>query len=274
MAEDKSPEAAGRLENLKELVRSMEEFPDLAAFLEHIALVMDVDNKRWRRTRLDHDAARREGTRVRHRVLPGWEEGALSASARPRRISGRAGLEEERRLAYVGITRAKLRARIFFATNRRIRGLWQTTIPSRFLDELPAAHVDVVEAAQGSNYGGYAQSRFANMDSYGSTYNTPGWQRAQARRNETGGNAGGRRMGQGLRPGVRTCGRRAAWPDADRRRACREILGRLVVQGRRAASSTSSSAMARVATVDGNKLTVDFDKAGRKMVLESFVSAP
>ena len=98
--------------------------------------------------------------------------------------NGRAGLEEERRLAYVGLTRAKRRAKIYFATNRRIRGLWQTTIPSRFLDELPEEHVEVVEAATGSAYGGYAQSRFANMDTYGSSYATPGWQRAQRRGEE------------------------------------------------------------------------------------------
>ena len=110
--------------------------------------------------------------------LPGWEEG-LFPHQRSLDESGRAGLEEERRLAYVGITRARRRAKIYFATNRRIHGLWQTTIPSRFLDELPADHVEVVEAATGAAYGGYAQSRFANMDSFGSPYATPGWRRAQ-----------------------------------------------------------------------------------------------
>src|SRR5664279_1971594 len=120
--------------------------------------------------------------------LPGFEEG-LFPHQRSLDEQGRAGLEEERRLAYVGLTRAKRRAKIYFATNRRIHGLWQTTIPSRFLDELPAAHVKVVEAATGAAYGGYAQSRFANMDSYGSSYSTPGWQRAQRRNEETRGSA-------------------------------------------------------------------------------------
>ena len=111
--------------------------------------------------------------------LPGWEEG-LFPHQRSLDESGRAGLEEERRLAYVGITRAKRRAKLFFATNRRIHGLWQSTIPSRFLDDLPNKHVDVIEAPNASQYGGYALSRFENMDTYGSTYSTPGWKRAQA----------------------------------------------------------------------------------------------
>jgi DNA helicase-2/ATP-dependent DNA helicase PcrA len=193
--------------------------------------------------------------------LPGLEEG-LFPHQRSLDDQGRAGLEEERRLAYVGLTRAKRRAKIYFATNRRIHGLWQTTIPSRFLDELPEKHVEVVEAATGSAYGGYAQSRFANMDSYGSSYTTPGWQRAQRRGEEA-------RQGQG-----------GNFQDSRARRGPLQIEGELV------ASSSAGSAYAKgarifhtkfgagtVAAVDGNKLTIDFDKAGRKMVLESFVRA-
>ncbi len=125
--------------------------------------------------------------------LPGWEEG-LFPHQRSLDENGRAGLEEERRLAYVGLTRAKRRAKIYFATNRRIRGLWQTTIPSRFLDELPADHVEVVEAASGQAYGGYAQSRFANMDTYASSYHdarlAAGAARAMRRAARQGGRAG------------------------------------------------------------------------------------
>jgi DNA helicase-2/ATP-dependent DNA helicase PcrA len=165
-------------------------------------------------------------------------------------------LEEERRLAYVGVTRAKRRAKIFFASNRRIRGLWQATIPSRFIDNLPASNVEVVEAKGGSQYGSYGVSRFANMDSYGSNYSTPGWKRAQAARPEAAKGAGAR----GNNP--------------------------LVIEGQALAKSSSSARFAAgarvfhlkfgpgtVANVDGNKLTVDFDRAGRKMVLESFVQA-
>lgn len=262
---DRTAEAAGRLENLKELVRAMEEFPDLGAFLEHISLVMEAEMK---------DAGPRVSIMTLHAAkglefetvfLPGWEEG-LFPHQRSLDESGRAGLEEERRLAYVGVTRARRRAKIYFATNRRIHGLWQTTLPSRFLDELPADHVEVVEAATGSAYGGYAQSRFANMDSYGSSYETPGWRRAQRRNEET-------RQGQGA---AKSSG--FGRPAAQR--------GPLQIEGELVAKSSAQSGYSKgarvfhqkfgygaVAAVDGNKLTVDFDKAGRKMVLESFVQA-
>ena len=136
---DKSADAAGRLENLKELVRSMEEFENLAGFLEHISLVMDADERRGRRQAVSimtlHSAKGLEFDTV---FLPGWEEG-LFPHQRTLDEQGRAGLEEERRLGHVGLTRARKRAKICFATNRRIHGLWQTNIPSRFLDELPEA---------------------------------------------------------------------------------------------------------------------------------------
>ena len=122
----------------------MRQFDNLAGFLEHVSLVMDPTGL-GRRTRVDDDAARRQGPGVPDTVfLPGWEEGVFPTSARMDE-SGEKGLEEERRLAYVGITRAKRRAKISFAQNRRIRGLYQSAVPSRFVDEVPEAHVDVVE---------------------------------------------------------------------------------------------------------------------------------
>ena len=133
---DRSADAAGRLDNLKELVRSMEEFENLQGFLEHIALVMDRDGG------ADEDAVSlmtlhsAKGLEFDNVFLPGWEEG-LFPSQRTLDEQGRAGLEEERRLAHVGLTRARRRAKLYFATNRRIHGTWTTTIPSRFLDELP-----------------------------------------------------------------------------------------------------------------------------------------
>ncbi|HWX13563.1 MAG TPA: UvrD-helicase domain-containing protein [Methylocella sp.] len=258
---ERTADATGRLENLKELVRSMEEFPDLGAFLEHVSLVMDAANTQSdaRVSIMTLHAAK--GLEFESVFLPGWEEG-LFPHQRSLDDSGRAGLEEERRLAYVGLTRAKRRAKISFATNRRIHGLWQMTIPSRFLDELPPDHVAVVEAATGAAYGGYAQSRFANMDNYASSYATPGWQRARQRADGPG-------------PG-------GSWRNQEGRagRAPAQIEGELV------ARSSAGSAFAKgarvfhtkfgpgtVAITDGNKLTVDFDKAGRKMVLESFVEA-
>ena len=149
------------------------------------------DGPRQRRGRTGgqhHDAALRQGARIRHRVLPGWEEG-LFPHQRSLDESGRAGLEEERRLAHVGLTRARKRAKIYFATNRRIHGMWTSTMPSRFLDELPEADVEVKEPAGGSGgfgMSGYGASRFDETNSFGSNYTTPGWQRAQARKGQGG----------------------------------------------------------------------------------------
>ncbi|MGE5535863.1 MAG: ATP-dependent helicase, partial [Acidobacteriota bacterium] len=180
---DRSADAAGRLENLKELVRSMEEFENLAGFLEHISLVMDTDRAEGDEAVNVMTLHSAKGLEFDTVFLPGWEEG-LFPHQRSLDESGRAGLEEERRLAHVGLTRARKRAKIYFATNRRIHGLWSTTVPSRFLDELPEAHVEVTEAAGGGGFGmsGYGASRFDEMTSFGSSYTTPGWQRAQGRR--------------------------------------------------------------------------------------------
>ncbi len=269
---DRSADAAGRLENLKELVRSMEEFENLAGFLEHVGLVMDAASADGsdRVSIMTLHAAK--GLEFETVFLPGWEEGVFPHQ-RALDEQGKAGLEEERRLAYVGLTRAKRRAKLFFATNRRIHGLWQAAIPSRFIDELPPAHVEVMEGQgtygsqqrqiYGGGYGGGGGSRFDKVQPFqGSTYATPGWQRAQAASQA------------GFRPS-------AAPQEPGRRGAPGLIEGRVI------ASSTGGTSKfgqgervfhlkfgpGTVADVDGNKLTVDFDKAGRKMVLDSFVQA-
>ncbi len=135
---DRSADAAGRLENLKELVRSMEEFENLQGFLEHISLVMDNEKGAEADAVSIMTLHSAKGLEFDTVFLPGWEEG-LFPHQRTLDDQGRAGLEEERRLAHVGLTRARKRAKIYFATNRRMHGLWQTNIPSRFLDELPEA---------------------------------------------------------------------------------------------------------------------------------------
>src|SRR5918993_108597 len=171
---DRSADAAGRLENLKELVRSMEEFPDMAAFLEHVALVMEANEGETgdRVSLMTLHAAK--GLEFDTVFLPGWEEG-LFPNQRALDESGRAGLEEERRLAHVGITRAKRRAKIYFASNRRIHGLWNSTLPSRFVDELPEDAVEVAEASAPHSHGFHGGgSRFDSMQPFGSSYTTPG----------------------------------------------------------------------------------------------------
>ena len=280
---DRSADAAGRLENLKELVRSMEEFENLQGFLEHISLVMDRDGG------AEEDAVSlmtlhsAKGLEFDNVFLPGWEEG-LFPSQRTLDEQGRAGLEEERRLGHVGLTRARRRAKIYFATNRRIHGTWSTTIPSRFLDELPAANVEITESKGGSAWGGtggYGASRFDDMEAFGSTYSTPGWQRAQANRNR-----GRRPQRQAAAAASRNSPRRsprASGPDfgsfSSRRRGPMTIEGELVAKSTGTTSEFSLSdrvfhqkfGYGRVTKIDGNKLTIAFDKAGEKKVVDSFV---
>ena len=140
---DRSPEAEGRLENLKEFVGGTGEFDTLAGFLEHVGLVMDnaTADDTDRLTLMTLHAAK--GLEFDHVFLPAWEEG-LFPNQRALDETGIAGLEEERRLAYVGLTRARKRAYVSNAANRQVHGQWQSTLPSRFVEELPEEHCDVV----------------------------------------------------------------------------------------------------------------------------------
>lgn len=271
---DKSAEAPGRLENLKELVRSMEAFESLRGFLEHVSLVMDAETNE----NLDavsimtlHSA---KGLEFETVFLPGWEEG-LFPHQRALDEGGRSGLEEERRLAYVGITRAKRRCHIWFVSNRRIHGLWQSTMPSRFLDELPPAHVDVAEAE--TSYGGYGrnpygQSRFDKQEPFQNAYSTPGWKRAQANKTDATRDNWGSRSGHAVeRIGYGESGPRA-----------KTIDGELVARSTNSEPSRFSVGdrvfhikfgNGNIASIEGNKLTIDFDRAGQKRVLDGFVEA-
>src|SRR5580692_5328937 len=174
---DKSAEAPGRLDNLKEFVRSMEQYESLAAFLEHVSLVMELaqDETGDRINLMTLHAAK--GLEFDTVFLPGWEEG-LFPSQRTMDENGLAGLEEERRLAYVGLTRAKQRVRASFAANRRVHGSWQSALPSRFLKDIPEEHVEAV--MDEGFYGGATGFRDnAGGPAFSSTYDSPGWKRAQ-----------------------------------------------------------------------------------------------
>jgi DNA helicase II / ATP-dependent DNA helicase PcrA len=180
----RTPDAEGRLENLKELVRSMADYDNHGRLPRARRAGHGHRQLGSRRQGLDHDAARRQGAGVRHRVPPRLGRRPVPPPARARRERP-AGLEEERRLAYVGITRAKRGATISFAQNRRVHNQWQSAIPSRFIDELPEAHVEVDSSQSYGGYGmgyggGYGASRFDEAFT-ASSYQTPGWQRAQAR---------------------------------------------------------------------------------------------
>ncbi|MCE2566057.1 ATP-dependent helicase [Komagataeibacter sp. FNDCF1] len=138
---DKSPDAPGRLENLKELVRSLADYENLGGFLEHVALVMDAEDRSGADSMSIMTLHGAKGLEFDTVFLPGWEEGVFP-SQRTLDEGGLKGLEEERRLAYVGITRARKLAIISHAANRRIYGNWQSAIPSRFVEELPAEHIE------------------------------------------------------------------------------------------------------------------------------------
>jgi DNA helicase II / ATP-dependent DNA helicase PcrA len=252
---ERTADAAGRLENLKELVRSMETFENMAGFLEHVALVMDVEGGEAQDAVNLMTLHAAKGLEFDTVFLPGWEEGLLPHQ-RSMDEQGRAGLEEERRLAHVGLTRAKRRARIYFASNRRIHGLWSSTLPSRFLDELPEADVEVVEVN-----GGFGEARrYGRAEGFGSRYETPGWKRAQTQEGERAKGFEEPRAGRFVRAPV-------------------TIEGKIVAHsGDEPVAFTRGERVfhqkfgyGEVQAVDGNKLSVQFDKAGAKRVVASFV---
>jgi len=264
---DRSVEAPGRLENLKELIRSMEEFESLRAFLEHVSLVAETE----RSENLDavsimtlHSAKGLEFDSV---FLPGWEDG-LFPHQRSLEEGGRSGLEEERRLAYVGLTRAKKNLTILFVSNRRVHGQWQNTSPSRFLDELPAEHIEIVET-DNMGFGSYGRSSFERSDPFDNDYQTPGWQRArekaQAGRDD---HATGRatKFFYGETP--------SQWGGAKMIEG--EIIGKghknkpvLFDVGERVFHNKFG--YGNIVGIDGDKLTIDFDKAGQKRVVDAYV---
>ncbi len=248
---DKSPEAPGRLENLKELIRAMEEFESLAGFLEHISLVMENAED----SSLDqlsimtlHSAKGLEFDTV---FLPGWEEG-LFPHQRALDESGASGLEEERRLAYVGLTRARKRADILYAANRRVHGLWQNSLPSRFVSELPADHIE--QDVEGGLFGGGARQTDWGAASRSGAY-------ASSPPRESGGYfEGGRRFARREQPTLEGVPYSVATnkPNADG-----------VKRGTRVFHQKFG--MGTVRSVEADKLEIEFDKAGTKKVLAAFV---
>jgi DNA helicase II / ATP-dependent DNA helicase PcrA len=252
---DKSPQAQGRLENLKELTQAMAGFDSLAAYLEHVELVMDVERSSGDDEVTICTLHAAKGLEWPVVVLPGWEE-TVFPSQRALDESGVKALEEERRLAYVGITRAREKAIIAFAANRQIYGRWTSVLPSRFVDELPE---DAVQVASDTGYGQQATQQmglqlggYSGSAAFDAGYSSPGWKRAQDARQSS---------------------------RANTRPPTLEMEGRLVAS---AASTSGFQSGQRVfhdkfgygtiTVVDGSKLTVRFT-TGEKKVVDTFVRA-
>ena len=248
---DKTPEAPGRLENLKELVKALEGFDNLQGFLEHVALIMDNETDAAGEKVNIMTLHGAKGLEFPAVFLPGWEDG-LFPSQRSMDESGLKGLEEERRLAYVGITRAQTLCTISFAANRLVYGQWQSSMPSRFIDELPAENVDVLTppglyggayGAAAAGFGSDLQDKAAKADGY----NSPGWKRLAARSQQRG-------MAQPSEARNTVIDLNAVSALAQGDRIFHQKFGYGYIMG-----------------IEGDKLDIEFEKAGAKKVVAKFV---
>ncbi len=250
---DRSAEAAGRLENLTELARAMEEYETLGAFLEHVSLVMDNDERAGEAQVTIMTIHAAKGLEFDTVFLAGWEEG-LFPSQRSLDEGGNASLEEERRLAYVAITRARRKCFILHAANRRIYGQWTSSIPSRFVAELPASHVEEETSMTGgeslwrANWSERADP-FANVAR--SATRGPGWQRAVS-------------AGDFNPAPARVVEARACAISLGNKGRSDLSLGQRVFH--------QKFGYGLIAEIEGNKLEIDFEQAGRKRVMDSFVT--
>ncbi|MDQ1849556.1 UvrD-helicase domain-containing protein [Gemmobacter fulvus] len=248
---DKTPEAAGRLENLKELVKALEQFDSLQGFLEHVSLIMENDTEEAAEKVTIMTLHGAKGLEFPVVFLPGWEDG-LFPSQRSMDESGQKGLEEERRLAYVGITRAERLCTISFAANRRVYGQWQSQLPSRFIDELPVPHVDVLTppGLYGGGYGAAGMgggSRIEERATKADVYNSPGWRRLQDRS--------------------------ATRPISQPRESKHQVIDLDAVSSFTEGDRVfhTKFGYGTVAAIEGDKLDIAFDKAGVKKIIARFV---
>jgi DNA helicase-2/ATP-dependent DNA helicase PcrA len=258
---DKTPEAPGRLENLKELVKALENFENLQGFLEHVSLIMDNETEEQGEKVSIMTLHAAKGLEFPAVFLPGWEDG-LFPSQRSMDESGVKGLEEERRLAYVGITRAEEICTVSFAANRRVYGQWQSAMPSRFIDELPVDHVEVLTppGLYGGGYGAAGMAASASPAMAGmvgsdlhekahsaDVYNSPGWRRLQSRSQQRG----------------------MAMPSEARNMTIDMTAVSAFTEGERVFHQKFG--YGEVTRIEGDKLVIAFDKAGSKHVVAQYV---
>ena len=248
---DKTPDAPGRLENLKELVKALENFENIQGFLEHVSLVMENDAEEGDEKVSIMTLHAAKGLEFPVVFLPGWEDG-LFPSQRSMDESGLKGLEEERRLAYVGITRAESLCTISFAGNRRVFGQWQSSLPSRFIDEMPSDNVEVLTppGLYGGGYGAVGMNSSLHDEAMAAeAYDSPGWKRLQSN-------------------------------------SKRSMLGQPKDNGNFTIDSTASSVFVigdrvfhqkfgygEIQNIEGDKLQIDFEKAGNKKVVSKFITS-
>ena len=249
---ENTPDAPGRLENLKELIKALEQFENIQGFIEHISLIMEneSDDEALKVSIMTLHASK--GLEFPHIYLPGWEDG-LFPSQRSMDETGKIGLEEERRLAYVGITRAEQLCTISFVANRRIFGQWQSALPSRFIDELQEDHVQVLTppGLYGGGFGAAASTISSFSDNSeeieNDIYNSPGWQRMKNRAttkiNPTTGNDD--------------------YITLEPLNKEQSLIGERIFH--------QKFGYGMVSEQDGEKLTVSFEKAGEKKVLDKYV---
>jgi DNA helicase-2/ATP-dependent DNA helicase PcrA len=247
---EKSPDAPGRLENLKELIRAMAQFENLAGFLEHVSLVAENESQAADDAVNVMTLHAAKGLEFDTVFLPGWEEG-LFPHQRAMDEGGVAALEEERRLAYVGLTRAKRRAVVSFAANRRIFDRWQASLPSRFVAELPEADTD--RRVETGLFAGGGLTPMHGQAAFDDGYSSGRFERARAR----------------MRP-AGAVNRPPAYIDGHAETVVTSAPGSSSFAVGERVFHTKFG-YGRIEDVSGNKLEIAFEKAGTKKVIDSFV---
>ncbi len=275
---DKSVQAQSRLDNLKELVRFMAEFENFGGFMEHVSLVMDAETQTNEPQVSLMTLHSSKGLEFDCVFLPGWEDG-LFPHQRALDEGDQEGLEEERRLAYVGITRAKKHLKILFAQNRLVHGKWQSSLPSRFIDELPEANVDINLGSSGGH--GYGKNTYGSgggsrgqqakvfAQSYGNSGQNSGSYDSYEKSDSRGGKGSSGTYYQ--KGGQKDWAKKSHGAQIEGKVLKSEIVKSQFKEGERVFHQKFG--YGSIMVVDGKALQIEFEKAGSKRVMDSYVEA-